>query len=92
MGRSLVVPLILAALTVVFFYLSGVTSAVGLVAYGIVTIAGWVAIYETYRGVRARRMIHRENPFQSILALYRRNPRRYGGYLVHLGITIIGLA
>ncbi len=91
LGKALVVPLLLTALTLVFFYLSGVTSAVGLVAYGIVTVAGWVAIYETYRGVRARRMIHRENPFQSILALYRRNPRRYGGYLIHLGITIIGL-
>ena len=29
--------------------------------------------------------------FQSLRALYQRNPRRYGGYLVHLGITIIGI-
>ncbi len=91
LGRSLVVPLILTALTMAGFFLSGVTTVMGLIAYGIVALAGWVALFETYRGVRARQKIHPENPLRSVVALYRRNPRRYGGYIVHLGITIIGL-
>jgi cytochrome c-type biogenesis protein CcmF len=96
LGRSLIVPVALTALTLVGFYFLGVTSPMGLLAYGIVTLAGWVAIYETFRGVQARRTLAQrgvrpENPIQSIITLYRRNPRRYGGYIVHLGITIIGL-
>ncbi len=90
LGRALMVPLILTALSLVVFYLDG-ADAGGLLAYGIVSLAGWVALYETYRGVVARRKIHRENPLQSLRALYQRNPRRYGGYLVHLGIAVIGL-
>ncbi|MBI1259429.1 MAG: heme lyase CcmF/NrfE family subunit [Chloroflexi bacterium] len=91
LGQSLVIPVILTLVSLLGFYLTGVSSATGLLAYGIVTLAGWVALYETYRGIRARRKIHHENPLQSLRALYQRNPRRYGGYLVHLGITIIGI-
>ncbi|MEO8391843.1 MAG: cytochrome c-type biogenesis CcmF C-terminal domain-containing protein [Chloroflexota bacterium] len=91
LGQALLIPLTLTALSLVVFYLSGVNTPLGLLAYGIVLMAGWVAIYETYRGVAARRKIRRENLFQSLRSLYQRNPRRYGGYLVHLGITIIGI-
>ena len=91
LGQSLIIPVILTLVSLLGFYFSGVSSPTGLLAYGIVMLAGWVALYETYRGIRARRKIHRENPLQSLRALYQRNPRRYGGYLVHLGITIIGL-
>lgn len=54
-------------------------------------MAGWVAIYETYRSMVARRQAHQESFLQSARALFSRNPRRYGGYLIHVGITIIGL-
>ncbi len=91
LGRSLVVPLVLTAISLVILTLTNATSAIGLVAYGIVILAGWVAAYETVRGVTARRKIHRESIFRSLRVLYQRNPRRYGGYLVHLGITIIGI-
>ncbi len=96
LGQALIVPLVLTALSLVVFYLTGLTTPLGLLAYGIVLMAGWVALFETFRGVRARRSlaqrgIRPENPLRSVLILYRRNPRRYGGYLVHLGITIIGL-
>ncbi len=91
LGQSLIIPLVLTVISLVFFYISGVTSAIGLLAYGICMIAGWVAIYETYRSMIARRQAHRESYLQSTRALFSRNPRRYGGYLIHVGITIIGL-
>ncbi len=93
MGRTLLTPLALAALSVGLFVISGVTNVWALLGYGLVLLAGWVAIYETYRGVLARRKAHasRENVLQSLGALFTRNPRRYGGYMIHLGITIIGL-
>jgi cytochrome c-type biogenesis protein CcmF len=91
LGRSLLMPLALTGVSLGLFYLGGVNSTGSLLAYGIVLLAGWVAAYETFRGVAARWKSHRENPLQSLRALYARNPRRYGGYFIHAGITIIGI-
>ncbi len=91
MGRALVIPVGLTVLTVGAFYLSGVTSPGALLGYGLVLLAGWVAIFETYRGVVARQRVHKENVLHSLFALVTRNPRRYGGYMIHLGIAVIGM-
>ena len=44
---------------------------------------------EFYRGTRARRAMAGEAPPRALLALVRRNRRRYGGYVVHLGIAVL---
>ncbi len=91
MGRAMLIPLALAAASVGLFVVGGVTEIGALFGYGIVLLAGWVAIVETVRGILARQRVHQENLLTSLLALITRNPRRYGGYLIHLGITVIGL-
>ena len=47
---------------------------------------------EFVRGVMARRAITGENPLTALFALFRRNGQRYGGYVVHLAIVMIGVA
>ena len=91
LGRATLIPLALTAVSLGLLFAAGLSTPVGFVAYALVLFAGWVAIYETYRGVVARRQIHPENPLRSIVTLISRNPRRYGGYLIHVGITVIGL-
>src|SRR6476646_7029873 len=44
---------------------------------------------EFLRGTRARRAIAGESPPLALLALVRRNRRRYGGYVVHIGIAVL---
>ena len=44
---------------------------------------------EFYRGTRARRAMAGEPARRALLALVRRNRRRYGGYIVHLGIAVL---
>jgi cytochrome c-type biogenesis protein CcmF len=44
---------------------------------------------EFFRGARARRAMAGEPPPLALLALVRRNRRRYGGYIVHLGIAVL---
>jgi cytochrome c-type biogenesis protein CcmF len=90
LGRSLLVPAVLT-LAVLLFALTGVRDAGALVGYGVVTLAGFVAIYETYRGVVARHNGLGESWARAATALFARNRRRYGGYVVHLGITLIGI-
>ena len=49
-------------------------------------------VQEYARGIMARRSITQENVFVALVNLMRRNGQRYGGYLVHLGIVLIGVA
>jgi cytochrome c-type biogenesis protein CcmF len=49
-------------------------------------------VQEFVRGVIARRIANEENAFTAMGNLFRRNGRRYGGYLVHLAIVMIGIA
>lgn len=58
----------------------------------------WVAsfvvvaiLFEFYKGLRAR-MKRGENPLLALAHLVGRNRRRYGGYVIHLGVMMIGLA
>ncbi|MCU0511971.1 MAG: cytochrome c biogenesis protein CcsA [Anaerolineae bacterium] len=91
LGRSLLVPLLLTLASVGLFAVGGMSTPVALVGYGVVLLAGWIAVYETLRGIIARQKSHPETVLHSLAQLYRRNPRRYGGYMIHLGVTIIGI-
>ncbi len=51
-------------------------------------VVGTIA-QETYRGVRVRRAMSHEAVPVALVSLVRRNRRRYGGYIVHLGIVIL---
>jgi cytochrome c-type biogenesis protein CcmF len=44
---------------------------------------------EFFRGTRARRAMSGESAPLALLSLVRRNRRRYGGYVVHLGIAVL---
>ena len=51
-------------------------------------------VQEFYRGTAARRAITRDAWPVALVALVRRNRRRYGGYIAHLGfaVMLIGVA
>jgi cytochrome c-type biogenesis protein CcmF len=44
---------------------------------------------EFWRGMRVRSAIAHETPPVALLALVRRNRRRYGGYVVHIGMAVL---
>ncbi len=44
---------------------------------------------EFVRGVRARRAMAGEGALAALFALVRRNRRRYGGYIVHIGMAVL---
>ncbi len=46
-------------------------------------------VQEYWRGLRARRAMASESPPAALVALVRRNRRRYGGYLIHLGVAVL---
>ncbi len=91
LGAALRLPLLLTALSILALALSGTSLLVAAVGYGVVLFAAYVALYEIYRGAKARRQALDEVWLRALLALFRRNQRRYGGYVVHLGVTVIGI-
>jgi cytochrome c-type biogenesis protein CcmF len=44
---------------------------------------------EFWRGTRARGAMSGERPAAALVALMRRNRRRYGGYVVHVGVAVL---
>jgi cytochrome c-type biogenesis protein CcmF len=44
---------------------------------------------EFWRGLRARRAMSSEAPPVALLSMVRRSRRRYGGYIVHVGIAVL---
>ena len=91
MGKGLRAPLLLTLPLLLLFALAGMRTPGALLAYGLVTLAGLVALSEIVRGAQARVRAWGETWPQAVQALFRRNRGRYGGYVVHLGITVIGI-
>jgi cytochrome c-type biogenesis protein CcmF len=91
LGSAVVVPLLVTVTFVTLMFVTGTRTPGALFGYGIVSFAGFVAAYEIYRGTAARVRGLGEAPSRAIIALFGRNRRRYGGYIVHLGITVIGI-
>ena len=91
MGKGLRAPLLLTLPLLLLFALAGMRTPGALLAYGLVTLAGLVALSEILRGAQARVRAWGESWPQAVQALFRRNRGRYGGYVVHLGVTVIGI-
>jgi cytochrome c-type biogenesis protein CcmF len=80
---SLVVPLVL--------FLRGITSVGALLGYWVAALVSLVTLYEFWRGALARRRRHAENLPLALWRLAGRNRRRYGGYVIHLGVVLMAL-
>jgi len=91
LGKMILAPVMVAAVITV-------VSAVALQSNNLSAILGIFAlsfalgtiVSEFVRGTLARRSATGESPPLALLSLIQRNRRRYGGYLVHLGIVFIG--
>lgn len=65
--------------------------------YGIAVIIGAVfvisvTVQEFYRGIAARMKGHGESAWQALYQLFAKQRRRYGGYIVHLGVVFAFIA
>jgi len=80
---SLVVPLLVVVL--------GARSWPAVLTYWLIAFVVVVVLYEFWRGVLARRELHGENLLLALGRLAGRNRRRYGGYIIHLGVVVMAL-
>jgi cytochrome c-type biogenesis protein CcmF len=91
--RTLIAPLVTTG--VVFCLLLVFTDAskswTSLAMFSLITFVLAVVVQEFWRGVSARRVMTHEAPPTALTRLVARNRRRWGGYIVHVGIAILFL-
>jgi cytochrome c-type biogenesis protein CcmF len=67
----------------------GVRHFYALVSFGLCMFVTWTVFSEFYKGSRAISQRMDKNLFASAFELTWRNTRRYGGYMVHMGIVLM---
>ena len=85
------IPLLLTLIAVVGAWFLGATTPASLLGYGFIFLAGFVTLYVVYKDARSRQLARKETFNRSLWKTFVRGRRRYGGFIVHLGIVVIGL-
>jgi cytochrome c-type biogenesis protein CcmF len=84
--RQFIVPVATGVLTGVVLLLLGIRNGWALTAWALSGFVAGTVTQEFWRGIRARIRMHGESVPVALAHLVSRNRRRYGGYIVHVGI------
>ena len=91
LGRAMWMPLAVSLLVPAAVVALGARSWAAILTYWLIAFVGAVVLYEFWRGALARRRLHGENLLVALGRLAGRNRRRYGGYIIHLGVVVMAL-
>jgi cytochrome c-type biogenesis protein CcmF len=88
--HNFLIPVLCAAGGLIVLAAGGVRDPFALLGFGLCLFVLGTILQEFARGIRARHRATGDNYVLALGGLVRRNNRRYGGYLVHLAILLIG--
>ena len=89
--RSLRAPLLITLAIILLIVLLGVRGPLPLFALAIAIFSISATLLEFVRGARVRKKNEATGYPGALVSLARRNKRRYGGYIVHLGVLLLFL-
>ena len=89
--RRMIVPAAVGLVALALAAFWGARSPLALLGFAFAgfALAGNVGEFAT--GARARMRAHGENPLSALGRLVSANPRRYGGYLAHIGVLVVAV-
>jgi len=89
--RNFALPLVAAAaMLIASFTVLPISSSVPTVALFCCVAFVFASVgQEFWRGWRARRATSGDSPPRALISMVRRNRRRYGGYIVHVGLAVL---
>lgn len=87
--RQLWLPVAISLAVPAVLLITGMRSSAALLGYWLASLVGVVTLYEFWRGASARRRRHGEILPVALVRLAGRNRRRYGGYVIHLGVVLM---
>lgn len=91
LGGAIWKPAIAAFIVVIALLVGGLRQPAALLGFWLTALVVFVTLYEVWRGILAR---HQKSGEGLLLALWRlvgRNQRRYGGFIIHLGVVFMAL-
>lgn len=91
LGRAIWKPFLASLVVVAVVLFSGIRQWAAILGFWLCAFVAAVTLYEFWRGARAR---HRRSGEIFPVALWRlagRNRRRYGGYIIHLGVVLMAI-
>jgi len=87
--RNFTVPLSIAALAGAVLFFAGIHQLYAWMSLFLAVFVAACVLGEFYKGARTRQQTSGENFFTAIYRLTMRNTRRYGGYVIHLGMVML---
>lgn len=91
LGRMSIVPLAASVIVVIALVVTGTRQVIPLLLFALCAYTLVQTLLEYGRGVIARMHANQESAPVALWRLVQRNQRRYGGYLIHLGIVLIAI-
>ena len=82
-------PLLAGIVLAIALFAAGMRHPYALISFGLCLFVAWTIVTEFYKGARAIGAKTGRNLVAGAFELTRRNTRRYGGYIVHLGIVLM---
>jgi cytochrome c-type biogenesis protein CcmF len=90
LGRAMWKPLIASVVVAIALLALGLRHPLSLLGFWLCAFVLLVTLYEFWRGARARSG-RGENMIVALWRLVARNRRRYGGYMIHIGVVLIAI-
>ncbi|HEX7408641.1 MAG TPA: heme lyase CcmF/NrfE family subunit [Candidatus Binatia bacterium] len=90
--KNFLMPVSLGLLVGIILFASGVRHYYAIISFCLCAFVLTTIVMEFHRGIRARQAMVGENSLTALLHLIGKNRRRYGGYIIHLGVVMIFLA
>jgi cytochrome c-type biogenesis protein CcmF len=90
--KNFLIPVLLGLGGGIALLIGGIRHYYALVSFSLCIFVMATIVVEFVRGVRARRAMVSEDPLTALLHLTGKNRRRYGGYIIHVGIVMMVLA
>jgi cytochrome c-type biogenesis protein CcmF len=91
LGRAMWKPFIASLVVLVGVFLAGVHDWPALLGFWLCAFVASVTVYEFWRAAWARHQAHGESLPLALWQLAGRNRRRYGGYIIHLGVVLMAI-
>ena len=90
--KNFAMPVIVGLVVASAIWISGAHHALALTTWGIGAFVLTIIVTEYWKGARARARIENEGYAVALFHLVSRNRRRWGGYIVHVGIALMFMA
>jgi cytochrome c-type biogenesis protein CcmF len=91
LGRAIWKPFIASLVLVAVILFSGIRQPAALLGFWLCAFVVSVTLYEFWRGAMARHRRSGESLPAALWHLAGRNRRRYGGYIIHLGVVLMAI-